>query len=284
MVVQELVSKSLTDLLQSKVLGRLKEYPANSCQALANAGLRTSGFYWLRSANGSSVNVYCDLVTSYMVGSPGYMRVAGLNMSQPSHNCPTSLKAVEGCGGRLCGRGSSAPGCSSVFYSTFAVPYRRVCGSVIGYRFSSPNGFFAHQYNPTLSIDDVYLDGVSVTYGASPRNHIWSFAAAAGKSAASICPCTSAINEPPSVPSFVRQNYFCTTGNGEEGELFCDDALWDGKDCSADNSCCERQNSNSLFCVDLNESVTEDIELRVCGNEGTQNEDTPLQSVYFYVQ
>lgn len=290
-VLQELVNQSLSGALESKILGRLQQYPSSGCAELVKAGLRTSGFYWIRSANGSSVHVYCDLTTTFSQIGLGYMMVASLNMTQQSQFCPSSLRDFNNsCGKRLCGRGSSAPGCSSVFYSTFGVPYNRVCGSIIGYQFSSPNAFFAHQYDPSLTIEDTYLDGVSLTYGSLPRIHIWSFAAAISETAIenSICPCTNSMNFLPesSVPSFVQQDYFCDTGDHESGakQLQCEYPLWDGIGCSDGSTCCEHQHHRSWFCANLKEKVTEDIEMRVCGNEDTTNEDTPLESVYLYIQ
>ena len=293
LVLQELVNQSLSGVLMSKIVGQLQDYPASGCPEIARAGLRTSGLYWVLSANGSAVNVYCDLSTSYSLSSHGYMRVAHLNMTESSHSCPPPLQDFDSsCGKRLCGRGDPSPGCSSVFFPTHGVPYTRVCGSVVGYQFSNPNAFLAHQYDPTLTLDDTYLDGVSLTYGPSPRSHIWSFAAAISESSAgsSICPCSDVLNNLPSgaVPSFVKQSYFCDTGNygrlSLPGELLCDNPLWDGLGCGDDSTCCERQDYTSWFCTDLNANVTDDIELRVCGNENTQNEDTPLESVYLYVQ
>lgn len=292
-VLQELVSQSLSGVLESKVLGRLQDYPATSCLQLARSGLVTSGLYWVRSANGSSVNVYCDLSTNYGgVGSVGYVRVAHLNMTEPSHTCPSALQALDSsCGKTLCGRGISSPGCSSVVFPTLGIPYSRVCGSIIGYQFSTPNAFLAHQLDSNLTLDDTYLDGVSLTYGSSPRYHIWSFAAALSEAAAesSTCPCSNALNSAPNsaTPSFVKQNYFCDTGDHgqpQSGPLMCGSPLWDGLGCSERSTCCERQNHTPWFCADLNASVTEDIELRVCGNENTLNEDTPLESVYLYMQ
>ena len=296
LLLQELVSQSMAGLLESKVLGELVDHPATSCQQLAAATTKEplqSGYYWLRSGNGSSVRMYCDLTTSYGVGSRGYMQVANLDMLDPAHTCPTSLRTLDrtSCGKRLCGRGEPSPGCSSVFFSTFGIPYSRVCGSVIGYQFSTPNAFFAHQYDPTVTIEEAYLDGVSLTYGSFPRKHVWSFAAAIDEVSSnhSICPCINAANTLPAsaLPPYIHQNFFCDTSNRGrhmDGELGCDDPLWDGRGCGAMNACCQDQQNSSRFCVDLNVAVTADLELRVCGNEPTSNEDTPLQSIGIYVQ
>ncbi len=290
--IQDLISQSLTRLLESKVQGQLEEYPAVSCLQLAtrSSPLR-SGYYWVRGTNGTSVSVYCDLTTGFDdAGEAGFMRVANLDMSEVVSVCPPSLAPVSYCGS-LCGRGTSSPGCSSVFYSTFGLPYRKVCGSVIGYQYSSPNAFFAHQLNPNITIDEAYLDGVSLTYGSSPRHHIWSFAAALDESSSShsICPCTNPDHTLPqhAVPHFLEGHYFCETGNRDHyqsGRPICNDPLWDGKGCGLKSNCCHNQSNSSWFCVDLGLITTHPLELRLCGNEATSNEDTPLESIQLYVQ
>ena len=279
------MQQSLGGLLESKVLGQLQDYPAVSCQQLAsmmiNGALR-SGYYWLQSSNGSSVRVYCDLTTSFRVGSNGYMQVANLNMTIPTQTCPKALTSTSDlCNKRMCGRGSSSPGCSSVFFPTFEIPYSKVCGSIIGYQFASPNAFFAYQLDPNITVDDVYLDGVSLTYGSSPRKHVWSFAAADELS--TYCPCTNADRSLPfsPLPTFVKRNFFCDSSNFNGGDT-CSHLLWDGRGCSPKNSCC--QDYNHWFCVNLDEIVIDDIEMRLCGNEDTMNEDTPIESVHLYVQ
>lgn len=281
--------QSFSGLLQSRVLGQLEEYPAISCQQLASSfhdSPLKSGFYWLRSGNGSSVNVYCDLMANFVdVGPRGFMQVANLNMSEPTQACPGSLKETndDTHGHKLCGRGQATPGCTSVFFPTHGIPYSKVCGSVIGYQVSSPNAFFAHQYDPTITIDDAYVDGVSLTYGAHPRKHVWSFAAALDEVSMdhSTCPCINTDHTLPetAIPSFVNRNYFCDTSHGDES-----DALWDGNGCGSRNTCCEGQDFSPWFCTELEETVYDDLEMRLCGNEATSNEDTPLELVRLYIQ
>ena len=293
-VLQDLVSESLSSVLRSRVLGRLQEHPASSCEALLAAGVATSDYYWLRAGNGSAVRVYCDLTSEFAgMSSHGFMRAAHLDMDQPLHNCPASLRTLNSsCGARrLCGRGQSSPGCSSVTYSIWGIPFQRVCGRVIGFQFSSTNAFLASQYDPSLSLEEAYLDGVSLTYGHSPRHHIWSFAAGLAESAEdySGCPCGGGHDEfVATVPAFVQGKYFCASGNHyqalQEGGLYCDHPLWDGEGCGSGSTCCQRQNHSAWFCSELDERVNSDLELRLCGNEEASNEDTPLQSVELYVQ
>ena len=286
-VLEQLVTDSLSKVLYSKVLGRLRDHPVASCHELAAASLQPSGLYWVRAANGSSVQVYCDFTTNFGVKPNGFVKVAEFDGSRQSHPCPPSLQEVKSCSQVLCGRGQSSPGCSSVHYSTFGIAYSVVCGRVLAYQFSTPNAFFAFQYDPTLSIDEAYLDGVSITYGSSPRQHIWSFAAGISRSRTdhSSCPCGSPrLLNTSSVPSFVGQSYFCESGNpgvqAMDGQLFCEDPLWDGIGC-VDEACC---GGGGWFCMDLENTVTDDIEVRLCGNENVLNEDTPIQSIHLYIQ
>ena len=77
------------------------------------------------------------------------------------------------------------PGCNSVVFSTHRMKYTKVTGRVIDYQYASPDGFrpYGHASHPARCtfdeayLDEAYLDGVSITHG-TPRQHVWSFAAA----------------------------------------------------------------------------------------------------------
>ena len=68
---------------------------------------------------------------------PGeWYRVAYLNMSDPTQQCPPSLRLYSANGVRACGRPRSIGrfGCSSLtFASDSGRQYSKVCGQVIGY-------------------------------------------------------------------------------------------------------------------------------------------------------
>ena len=68
---------------------------------------------------------------------------------------------------------SDNAGCYSAYFTTYNAPYSRVSGMVVGYQKGSTDGFLT--YVRKTSINDPYLDGVSITCG-SPRKHIWSYA------------------------------------------------------------------------------------------------------------
>ena len=152
-----------------------------------------------------------------------------------------------------------------------------------------------HGYNNQgrRTLDDAYVDGISVTYGQNPRHHIWTFAAARSTSADFICPCTSP-STTVTVPPFINGDYFCERGilDGDPNPPFVEgNPLWDGHDCTGSSTCCQFNNP-PWFCKQLPEPTTEDIEIRLIGfiNIGDdtvvhlETEDAPTELIEIYVQ
>ena len=165
---------------------------------------------------------------------------------------------------------------NSVSYTSYGIPYSRVCGRIIAYQFGTPNGFGQQ------SIDSVYVDGISVTFG-HPRNHIWTFAAAIETNRR--CPC---IRSGTAAPSFVNTDYFCEFGTQNNDNDFIDsNPLWDGQDCADFQACCEFNNP-PWFCKQLDQTTTEDIEIRIMSSALSpsllEDEDTPVQLIEIFVQ
>ena len=128
------------------------------------------------------------------------------------------------------------------------------------------------------------MDGVVITHGTD-REHVWTFAASLMESInlESVCPCT---NSPSiqSIPSFVGQDYFCETSGWSAGVFYPDgDPLWDGEGCGLGSTCCELH-TPPYFCKSLTEPTTDDIEVRICGDELLSNEDTPIKLIEIFVQ
>ena len=266
--------------------------PASSCSDITQD--RPSGEYWIATDSTSSpVQVYCDMNrTSCSCNTAGgWMRVANLDMTDPNQNCPETFRLVTRTTPplRTCGQVEGPAGCTSTTYSTYGVEYSKVCGRIIAYQNSTPDAFTPYIYNRTLSIDDVYVDGVSLTHGQSPRQHIWTFVNAIDETAFDrrACPCTR-----PSrfytgvVPPFIGQDYFCETGSRQTFKFsifYPDDPVWDGQGCGGTSTCCEF-NHPPWFCKQLPQPTTDDIELRICSDEGISNEDTPIELVEIYVR
>lgn len=282
------ISQQLQDIkliLQASICVGSPHNPATSCKLIKEAHpLSVSAYYWIRDSSGHVSQQYCDMERQGCGTTGGWMRVANLDMTDPNQNCPPGLRLITS-PKRLCGR-PGPRGCVSVTYNTLGIPYSKVCGRVIGYQDKSPDGFIRYIISRT-SIDQVYADGVSITHG-SPRQHIWTFVCAHSERTTvyhrETCPCISGFTG--TVPPYIGQNYFCDTGSHNPigiGRFFTEDPLWDGEGCGPLSTCCSF-NSPPWFCTELNQITSDDIELRLCGDESTSNEDTPLETIELYVQ
>ena len=151
-----------------------------------------------------------------------------------------------------------------------------------GYQFGSSNGF----NTGTINIDSDYVDGVSITYGSNPHQHIWKYAAGLYETRldSTGCPCNSGNSTSP--PPFVGNDYYCESGSYSSYSyiLYPDDPLWDGQNCNGPESTCCTNPNMPFFVKSLNETTTEDIELRVCSSGGTRNEEIPLYIIEVYVK
>ena len=217
------------------------------------------------------------------------MRVANLDMTDPNQNCPDGFRLVNRTTPplRTCGRPGPA-GCVSTTYPTYGVEYSRVCGRVIGYQYKSTDAFELYLLYRGTSIDDNYVDGVSLTHGSLPRQHIWTFAGALDELRSNhlVCPCTRPdLNYSGVIPPFVGQDYFCETGSRQiySNIFYHDDPLWDGQGCGGTSTCCEFNNP-PWFCKQLPQPTTDNIELRLCGDYNFSVEDSPIENVDIYVQ
>ena len=169
-------------------------------------------------------------------------------------------------------------------FSTFGLNYSRVCGQLRGYQFASPEAFNFYNFDPSRTIDDAYVDGVSITYGSAPRKHIWTYANGIDLGSSWGCPCNTNSNEP--VPPYVGSDYYCETGVNTgryQYRFYPNDPLWDGQQCVGPEAPCCTHRNMPWFLKTLNETTTEDIELRVSGNWGVNDEDTPLQVIELFV-
>ena len=269
-----------------KQAGQHSETPAASCAALSPSS--PSGYYWVRASNGSAVRVYCDMTRSCGGITGGWTRVAELNMTDSSHQCPSglTLRTESDSNIRACVTANKVD-CVSI---PIDIPYSysSVCGRVIAYQVGTTNAFH-HFGSASDTLDSIYVDGVSLTHG-NPRQHIWTFAAGLRESMAmypeSTCPCTGNTGATPP-PSFVGSDYFCEAGLQDHTPtsqtLYSNDPLWDGDGCTAPNPCCSFNNP-PWFYKQLPQPTTDNIEMRVCKNEHASNEDVAIEIVEIYIQ
>ena len=286
-----------TRTLTAALVDILKEtgYPFTSCAAIHKLSPSSqSGYYHVRSSNGSAVRVYCDMTRTCGGITGGWMRVAKLDLNNTTTQCPSGLELLTS-PRRTCRiRRSASALCSSDTFPVAAVGYSKVCGRIRAYQIGTPDAFG----NPDSSnrssrgtIESNYVDGVSLTHGTSPRQYIWTFAGANSddeQDPGYICSCTNTAlsSAVPPTPSFVGDDYFCDTGatTGSSTNVFhADDPLWDGAGCGSQSTCCSFNNP-PWFYKQLPQSTTNDIEMRVCRDESTANEDFAIEVVEIYVQ
>ena len=280
-MLQRNVSALHTNLLSDPCTrGMYPAIPASSCKEIHLCSPhRSSGYYWINSLCGPQ-KVYCLMNTALCstVGG-GWMRVGQINMTNPLETCPSPLHTVTS-PKRICAKRGGA-GCSSVLFATHGVPYTQICGQAIGYQFYSTDGF-AQRYSKAR-INSAYLDGISITYG-KPRQHLWSYAIGLAQShldRIDACPCASSLGAQP--PSFVKNHYYCESGNvGHAGsQWYTNDPLWDGEGCPTNNTCCDPPNL-PWFHRTIATSTTDDIEVRWCKDEPDTNEDIGVELIELY--
>ena len=264
--------------------GKTADDPATSCKDTNNA---SSGYYWIGEV-GSAVRMYCNMSLTCGNLTGGWMRVANIDMTNTSQNCPSGLSLISS-PKRVCS--TTRIGCVSNDFDIHGVQYSHICGRVIGYQKRALSAFYYH----SRGIDGNYVYGVSLTHGQSPRQHIWTFAAALDESSGYSqwkCPCVNPnLNPTPTLPSFIGNDYFCDTAfetvwntvpNYESIQV--SDPLWDGEGCGPTSTCCydpDREVNPPSFVKTLSSPTSDDIEMRLCGYT---NYDVIIEIVEFYVQ
>ena len=280
--------EKLVDKASIEHLGDIPAYAATSCDQIAELRPEaTSGRYWIQEDTGPT-RVYCAMEMA-SCGEGVWMQVANVNMTETSSKCPVGLEKLTS-PKSLC-RKTVNVGCSSAKFSTHNVPFTKVCGRVIGYQFNSVDAFNPYYYYQGRTIDDLYVEGVSITHSSVPRQHIFSFAAAMDEvpdNNLHACPCTNSesnVAYTGLIPEFIGDDYYCETGSRtrHSSQYYLNDPLWDGSGCGRFSSCCEGE-KKPWFYKDLFESVTSAIEVRVCTDDIKSNEDVLIEIIELYVQ
>ena len=230
-----------------------------------------------------------SLDSNHPCGGGLWKRVAKLNMSDDSNECPDDWREYNQ-PVRSCGRPvGSMEHCLSTSIKTERFEYSRVCGRIIGYQVNTPDAFNPKTNSFERDIDEAYVDGISLTHGLNPRKHIWTFAAGSNEFGDDVgCSCGNASYVPMAPYDFVNENYFCesarneTTGFDENARFLAKDPLWDGRQCPTDSNCCNL-NSPPWFIAEL-DSSTDDIELRLCMDQPEPDEDVAIEEWEIYVQ
>ncbi len=175
-----------------------------------------AGHYLVRLPNTSVIHMYChnSLTCGGITG--GWRRIAYTDASSNQNlQCPPGFYPRSD--PRSCARPRSGT-CDSSYYFSDGHPFSHVCGRIrasAGSNTGNPDCFLG----TSRTIDENYVDGVSLTYGNASRIHIWSFGASGNT------PCETCNSR---VPSFVGQHF--STDIVSSGSS---STLWDGQNAVA---------------------------------------------------
>ena len=277
---------------EDKTLGLRRDNPGTSCHEIYQLNPTSRGSiekYWIHTSEGV-FQVTCNMQLKCDGVEGGWMQVVDVDLYRDD-NCPgewhkvttpivrTGVKYFT-TPGKLCV--GYVAGCASANFDVKGVQYQHICGKARAYQKGAPDAFNTQKQ----SVDDVYVDGISITLG-SPRKHVWTYAAGVtddGDYPKSNCPCAT-IPGPPQ-PAFVGDHYYCESGvmgEFEYDEYYQRDALWDGSGCSDGNGCCA-QIGMPWFYRKIPVSVQDDLEVRICKNRGHHNEDIGVERLELYVK
>ena len=204
----------------------------------------SSGDYMLKLSTEAIRTVHCDMTSTLGGSTSGWMRIAKLDVN----NCPKRFNKAIHKFVNTCIRSESSACCTEIRYSTHNVRYSNISGAVKA--IGRLDGF------RNVNLNSNYLDGVSVS---SSNEHVWSFAAG--------CLCDEdgiSNNNNPNKPRFVGNDYTCSNVR----------YLWRSQQCD----------SHSSWLFKWLPTTTADITVRVCRDQGSNDEDVALTKLELYIQ
>ena len=270
---------NILSTLQCRV-GDCESNPATSCQDVMDRGAAVTGTYWVSKCDGSTTQVYCTMDNPCgCSGTGAWTRIGQLSMSDPTQLCLSGMGVIND--PRFCSHNTQSGPCASLSFNSNFQQYNRVCGRSIGFSMVEMHQRNLPDNNQAYTIDDPYYDGLSVTYGCSPHNNIWTLAAIGADDSPYACPCST------TVPPLIG-DWFCEAGTGTSWQaevVYKDDPwpVWDGVDCDPATTHCDPSVTGRWFCKDLASSTRENIVVRACGEE-RQSNDERIQLVELYIQ
>ena len=260
---------------------------ASSCQQLARDHPHAaSDYYWVSNGAMQPVKVYCDMDQHCCNSTGGWVRVANIDMTDTNQQCPPGFNLRTDV--RSCDKSYRGYSCTPITIPSHSIEYRQVCGRIRAYQYGWTYAFHPYLDSRSITIEDRYVFGMSLTHGRHPRQHIWTFASARSEyySKDLVCPCTRTDRPYIEAPPFIGDDYFCDTAVTATqvhptSVVRTDDPLWDGQGCGPTSTCCSF-NRPPWFCKQLPQPTTDDLELRVCGY--SPDGITPFDQIEIYIQ
>ena len=235
--------------------------PAPSCNHIKEVDpTRPSGYYWI-AITGLAKSVYCEM-QPICGQSGGWTRVAFINASDTSTQCPGDLRTITSTK-RVCQK-SVSTGCSSAPFPSHGVQYSNVCGRVAGYVRSSPDAFRSP-----------LPDGITITHGSDNR-HLWSYVA-------DHYPCGNCNRIGNAV---VGRYYYCDSATKSRyfrrSHDYWDQHLWATSEClsRSGTTCC----GNGGWFHRKVPLTRDDLSVRLCTDSAHDDEEVYADLVEIYVK
>ena len=252
-------------------------YVFESCDIVS--GLRfpfPSGTYRIGPSQGNYSLMDCRTSTALTCNgiSGQWRRVAYLDTSQANIECPGNLQATNN--PPSCRIFGSNPICSPVFFPSGGIPYSQVCGRIYGRYSNNPDAFdtFTGVRPNFPTINDNYVDGVSLSYGMNPRNHVWTLAATIPQNTRRVgCASCDYL-----VPVFVGSDYSCQIV--PDCSSLSDDSTCRLVEVWNDDNLC---NGDNIFYRNLTQTTTENLEMRLCRDQARSDEDISISFIEIFV-
>ena len=272
-------------------LGMLQSSPGKFCSdiyEINKASRGVSALYWINTTSGLH-EVNCDMELECGGHKGGWTTIVKLDTSK-GDACPSGWSNITTPGDLpkvVCRSGNDTAGCHSAIFTNYNITFNKICGQVKGYQKGSTDAFHSTEH-VTKSINDHYVDGLSITLG-NPRKHVWTYAVGYsddGDHPDHNCPC--AATPGPDPPAFVGDHYYYESGNTgsppSSDEHYTSDTLWDGYGCHhANNNCCTNPDMPWFF-RQFSYSINDDVEARLCHSVSFSYEDILVESIELYIQ
>lgn len=241
--------------------------PASCAGVLARNPAATTGSYDISPDGNARIPAYCEMD----LFDGGWTRVIDLDVAR-GDPCPGEWIADGGPG--VCSRHDD-----TVSTATFPVPvavYDEVLARARGRQFGTTDSF------GNVGIDEIYVDGLSLTAGvAGQRQHVATFAvgltSTAGLEPQNMCPCAGT----DVAPAFVT-TYLCdTAGVDYPDRVWLPGLLWDD---DASDEMCALAPAPRWQHRSLPEPTSAPIEARLMCDQPRTNEDVGVGKLEIYVR
>ena len=225
---------------------------------------RDPGSYWIRSPNGSSVLVYCNM-TTLCNRRGGWRRVVKLEKYENGSAACFPDLVNNRTNASQCVKNGENPGCSHTVFPLHNIEYTHVCGVAEGYGYGSPDGFCTQGAIDGVrtmdnNINGNFVDGISLTYQLQAvKKDLWTYSAVSGSCYAK--------SDPPTFLNMSYVSYLPVSVGGDATDAACPTGL----------TCVD------TFHREFPQPISSDIEMRLCRGQAQDDEEIAIGNVEIYV-